>query len=190
ACCWSTTSSTRATRSRRSSTGARTRARSTCGSRCSRPRPTTAAWTTSAPTTAASRCPTATCSATAWTSTSRGATCRGSTHSATDVRRRAASDRPPPANRTAMTSDQIELAVIGGTGLYALAELRDVSSHQPDAPYGTPSGPVRVGTLGGRRVAFLARHGESHSVPPHKVNYRANLAALRVLGARQVLALN
>src|SRR5690606_28827831 len=62
--------------------------------------------------------------------------------------------------------------------------------HQPDTPYGTPSGPVRVGTLGGRRVAFLARHGESHSVPPHRVNYRANLAALKALGARRVLALN
>src|SRR5690606_40507058 len=56
--------------------------------------------------------------------------------------------------------------------------------------YGTPSGPVRAGTLGGRRVAFLARHGESHSVPPHRVNYRANLAALKALGARRVLALN
>ena len=89
-----------------------------------------------------------------------------------------------------MTSDAIDLAVIGGTGLYALAELQDVSSHSPDTRYGTPSGPVRVGRLGGRRVAFLARHGESHSVPPHLVNYRANLAALQELGARRVLALN
>lgn len=89
-----------------------------------------------------------------------------------------------------MTSDAIDLAVIGGTGLYALAQLQDVSSHSPDTPYGMPSGPVRVGGLGGRRVAFLARHGESHSVPPHLVNYRANLAALQALGARRVLALN
>ena len=82
------------------------------------------------------------------------------------------------------------LAVIGGTGLYALADLQDVQTHQPDTRYGAPSGPVRVGTLAGRRVAFLARHGEGHSVPPHKVNYRANLAALQSLGATQVLALN
>lgn len=84
----------------------------------------------------------------------------------------------------------LSLAVIGGTGLYSLAELRDVETHQPDTRYGAPSGPVRIGTLAGRRVAFLARHGEGHSVPPHKVNYRANLAALQSLGARRVLSLN
>ena len=87
-------------------------------------------------------------------------------------------------------SPHIDLAVIGGTGLYALAALEDVEAHQPVTRYGAPSGPVRVGSLGGRRVAFLARHGEGHSVPPHKVNYRANLAALQALGARRVLALN
>ncbi|WP_407352337.1 S-methyl-5'-thioinosine phosphorylase [Luteimonas sp. R10] len=84
----------------------------------------------------------------------------------------------------------IALAVIGGTGLYRLAELEDVDSHQPPTQYGALSGPVRVGTLAGRRVAFLARHGEGHSVPPHRINYRANLAALQALGARRVLALN
>ena len=84
----------------------------------------------------------------------------------------------------------IELAIIGGTGLYKLAELQDVETHQPVTHYGALSGPVRVGTLDGHRVAFLARHGEGHSLPPHKVNYRANLAALKALGARRVLALN
>ncbi len=84
----------------------------------------------------------------------------------------------------------IELAVIGGTGVYALGELADVESHQPATPYGAPSGPIRVGTYAGKRVAFLARHGEGHSLPPHKINYRANLAALQALGARRVLALN
>ena len=84
----------------------------------------------------------------------------------------------------------IELAVIGGTGVYALGELADVESHQPVTPYGAPSGPVRVGMYAGRRVAFLARHGEGHSLPPHRINYRANLAALKALGATRVLALN
>ena len=84
----------------------------------------------------------------------------------------------------------IALAIIGGTGLYKLADLQDVTSHEPETRYGMPSGPVRVGTLGGHRVAFMARHGEGHSVPPHKVNYRANLAALQALGAQRVLALN
>ncbi|RPE77087.1 S-methyl-5'-thioinosine phosphorylase [Vulcaniibacterium tengchongense] len=82
------------------------------------------------------------------------------------------------------------LAVIGGTGLYKLAELEDVETLQPQTRFGAPSGPIRVGRLGGRRVAFLARHGEGHSLPPHKINYRANLAALQALGATRVLALN
>ena len=57
-------------------------------------------------------------------------------------------------------------------------------------PFGKPSGPVRVGNLRGRRVAFLARHGEGHSLPPHRVNYRANLWQLKQLGASRVLAIN
>ena len=85
---------------------------------------------------------------------------------------------------------QIDLAVIGGTGVYALGELADVESHQPVTAYGAPSGPVRVGTYAGKRGAFLARHGEGHSLPPHKINYRANLAALKAVGANRVLALN
>ncbi|MGN7919574.1 S-methyl-5'-thioinosine phosphorylase [Lysobacter sp. 22409] len=89
-----------------------------------------------------------------------------------------------------MSDLAIDLAVIGGTGLYRIAELQDVESHQPVTHYGAPSGPIRVGLLGGRRVAFLARHGEGHSLPPHQVNYRANLAALQALGAQRVLAVN
>jgi 5'-methylthioinosine phosphorylase len=89
-----------------------------------------------------------------------------------------------------MTTEPINLAIIGGTGVYALAELEDVQPHQPVTRYGAPSGPIRIGALAGRRVAFLARHGEGHALPPHKVNYRANLSALQALGARRVLALN
>jgi 5'-methylthioinosine phosphorylase len=84
----------------------------------------------------------------------------------------------------------IALAVIGGTGLYKLAALKDVETLQPSTRFGAPSGPIRLGTLDGHRVAFLARHGEGHSLPPHKINYRANLAALQSLGAQRVLALN
>jgi 5'-methylthioinosine phosphorylase len=89
-----------------------------------------------------------------------------------------------------MPQSDIALAIIGGTGLYRFAGLQDIETHQPVTRYGALSGPVRIGTLAGRRVAFLARHGEGHSVPPHKVNYRANLAALQALGATRVLALN
>lgn len=86
--------------------------------------------------------------------------------------------------------NDIDVAIIGGTGVYALVDLADVQTHQPVTQYGPPSGPIRIGTLAGRRVAFLARHGEGHSIPPHQINYRANLAALKALGAQTVLALN
>lgn len=84
----------------------------------------------------------------------------------------------------------IDLAVIGGTGLYALASLADEQALHGETIYGTPSAPVRVGMIAGKRVAFLARHGEAHSVPPHLINYRANLRRLADVGARRVLAIN
>lgn len=84
----------------------------------------------------------------------------------------------------------IDLAIIGGTGIYKLAALRDPQAADGDTPWGRPSGPVRVGTLAGKRVAFLARHGEGHALPPHRVNYRANLWQLKHLGATRVLAVN
>ncbi|MEO8366023.1 MAG: S-methyl-5'-thioinosine phosphorylase [Pseudoxanthomonas sp.] len=84
----------------------------------------------------------------------------------------------------------IALAVIGGTGVYKLADLQDVDTRMVDTRFGKPSGPIRIGSLLGQRVAFLARHGEGHSVPPHLINYRANLAALKDIGATRVLALN
>lgn len=89
-----------------------------------------------------------------------------------------------------MSVSDIALAVIGGSGLYALPEFRLVESRDIDTPYGKPSGPVRIGTLYGRNVAFLARHGESHNLPPHRVNYRANLFALDTLKPASVLAVN
>src|SRR5690606_36480816 len=89
-----------------------------------------------------------------------------------------------------MTDHPIELAIIGGTGLYALAGLGDIDTRVPDTPYGATSGPLRVGLLDGHRVAFLARHGEAHGLPPHRINYCANLWALHEIGVRRVLALN
>ena len=92
-------------------------------------------------------------------------------------------------SRAAVDQD-IALAVIGGTGLYKLAALEQVETLVGDTIYGAPSGPVRVGQFAGKRVAFIARHGEDHSIPPHRVNYRANLRRLSDLGARRVLAIN
>jgi len=79
-----------------------------------------------------------------------------------------------------------EVAVIGGTGFYSF--LDNARDHVVDTPYGPPSGPVSVGTVAGRDVAFIPRHGPGHEFPPHLIPYRANLWALRSLGVRQVLA--
>jgi 5'-methylthioinosine phosphorylase len=84
----------------------------------------------------------------------------------------------------------IAIAIIGGTGLYQIAALENVETRECDTVYGKPSGPVRVGFLAGKKVAFMARHGEGHSVPPHKVNYRANLQCLKDLGVTKILAIN
>ena len=84
----------------------------------------------------------------------------------------------------------IELALIGGTGLYKFPGLSNPERHAVDTPYGHPSDSIVVGSIGKHRVAFLARHGESHTIPPHRVNYRANVWALHQLGARRVIGVN
>jgi 5'-methylthioinosine phosphorylase len=84
----------------------------------------------------------------------------------------------------------IDLAVIGGTGLYRFPGLEDIERQHTDTPYGKPSGDVVVGTVAGRRVAFLARHGEGHSIAPHRINYRANVWSLHRLGAQRIIGVN
>jgi 5'-methylthioadenosine phosphorylase len=80
------------------------------------------------------------------------------------------------------------LAIIGGSGLTQLANL-DVSRRDAvHTPYGEPSGPLTFGTIRGVRVMFLARHGYEHTIPPHQVNYRANLWALKEQGAREIVS--
>ncbi len=79
-----------------------------------------------------------------------------------------------------------EIGVIGGSGLYAL--LDDATEVEIDTPYGPPSDRITVAEVGGRRVAFLPRHGRDHRFPPHLIPYRANLWALRSLGVRQIVA--
>ncbi|WP_327290721.1 S-methyl-5'-thioadenosine phosphorylase [Streptomyces sp. NBC_01198] len=83
------------------------------------------------------------------------------------------------------TQEQAEIGVIGGSGFYSF--LDDVTEITVDTPYGPASDSLFLGTVSGRRVAFLPRHGRDHHLPPHKINYRANLWALRSVGVRQVL---
>jgi len=84
------------------------------------------------------------------------------------------------------SSARAEIGVIGGSGFYEF--LSDSERVTITTPFGDPSDDVVLGELDGRRVAFLARHGQGHRFPPHRVNYRANLWALRSVGVRQVLA--
>lgn len=83
-----------------------------------------------------------------------------------------------------------ELAIIGGTGLTSLKGLEIVNREVSHTPYGEPSGPLVHGELCGKPVMFLPRHGSGHTIPPHKINYRANLWALKESGAKQVIAVN
>jgi len=82
------------------------------------------------------------------------------------------------------------LAIIGGSGLYQLDELSIENEHVMETPYGQPSGPIIQGSYQGRSVLFLARHGVNHQLLPHEVNYRANIFALKSLGARRVLGIS
>lgn len=90
----------------------------------------------------------------------------------------------------ASATPAIDFAVIGGTGFYKLTELTDVERQRVETPFGAPSADILLGSLGRRRLAFLARHGENHTLAPHRVNYCANLWALQHLGVSRVLAIN
>ncbi|MFB3737859.1 MAG: S-methyl-5'-thioadenosine phosphorylase [Candidatus Velamenicoccus archaeovorus] len=81
-----------------------------------------------------------------------------------------------------------EIGVFGGSGFYAF--LEDTETVDVDTPYGKPSAPPVIGTVGGRRVAFVPRHGPKHELPPHRVPYRANLWAMKELGVQRILGPN
>lgn len=80
---------------------------------------------------------------------------------------------------------EAEIGIFGGSGFYEL--LADAKEVTVETPYGPPSSPVTLGEVGGRRVAFLPRHGRHHELPPHRINYRANIAAMEQLGVRRIL---
>ncbi len=86
--------------------------------------------------------------------------------------------------------DPVRIGVIGGSGLYEMPELTEVEEHTITTPFGAPSDAIRVGTLAGARVAFLARHGRGHVLTPSEVPYRANIYALKTLGVERVIAVS
>lgn len=87
-------------------------------------------------------------------------------------------------------TEQVKIAVIGGSGLYNMAEITDKTSITLDTPFGKPSDTLVIGTLSGKRVAFLPRHGVGHVYTPSTVPYRANIYALKTLGVRFIIAVN
>jgi 5'-methylthioadenosine phosphorylase len=81
-----------------------------------------------------------------------------------------------------------EVGVFGGSGFYSF--LEDVEEVEVETPYGNPSAPFTIGEVGGKRVAFLPRHGLAHELPPHLIPYRANVWAMRELGVRRIIGPN
>ena len=80
------------------------------------------------------------------------------------------------------------LAIIGGTGLTQIDQLTITGEQSLDTPYGAPSAPFVFGELDGKQLVFLARHGNPHRIPPHKINYRANIWGLKQLGITEIIA--
>jgi 5'-methylthioadenosine phosphorylase len=83
---------------------------------------------------------------------------------------------------------EADVGVFGGSGFYSF--LADVEEGEVETPYGAPSAPVTIGEVGGKRVAFLPRHGVKHELPPAQINYRANVWAMKELGVRRIIGPN
>ena len=86
------------------------------------------------------------------------------------------------------TTERADIGIIGGTGVYDPGLFEDVIEVKVYTPFGAPSDNVLIGTYKGIKVAFIPRHGRSHTIPPHRINYRANIWALKELGVKRILA--
>jgi 5'-methylthioadenosine phosphorylase len=91
--------------------------------------------------------------------------------------------------RTSATP-RASIGILGGTGLYEIDGIKDTREARLRTPFGDPSDPFVLGTLGGRRVAFLARHGRGHRILPAEVNYRANIFGFKKLGVERIISVN
>jgi 5'-methylthioadenosine phosphorylase len=87
-------------------------------------------------------------------------------------------------------SEPVKIGIIGGSGLYSMAGLTETREVRVKTPFGDPSDALVVGTLEGRRVAFLARHGRGHILTPGEINYRANVCAMKMLGVEQIISVS
>src|SRR6185503_10805444 len=85
-------------------------------------------------------------------------------------------------------ANDIKIGIIGGSGLYQIAGLTDIEEIEIETPFGKPSDAYRLGTLDGRRVAFLARHSRNHTILPSELNFRANIYGMKKLGVEWILS--
>ncbi|CAD6368940.1 S-methyl-5'-thioadenosine phosphorylase [metagenome] len=83
---------------------------------------------------------------------------------------------------------EVEIGIFGGTGIYDSGILEDAKEISMDTPYGKPSDSITVGIFKGRKIAFLPRHGKKHAIPPHMINYKANIWAFKELGITRIIA--
>ena len=93
-------------------------------------------------------------------------------------------------SRSSKKKETVRIGIIGGSGLYQMAGLTDTRELRIKTPFGDPSDALVVGTLEGRRVAFLSRHGRGHLYSPSEINYRANICAMKMLGVEQIVSVS
>ncbi|MGA8366306.1 MAG: S-methyl-5'-thioadenosine phosphorylase, partial [Candidatus Acidiferrales bacterium] len=94
----------------------------------------------------------------------------------------------PQKKKRAAQAEAVTIGIIGGSGLYSMPGLTDAREVRVKTPFGDPSDAFVLGTLEGRRVAFLARHGRGHRISPSEINYRANICAMKMLGVTRVIS--
>ncbi len=100
------------------------------------------------------------------------------------------SRRTATKSKAGSKQEAIKTAIIGGSGLYHMAGLTDTREVRVKTPFGDPSDAIVIGTLEGQRVAFLSRHGRGHRFSPSEINYRANICALKMLGAERIISVS
>jgi 5'-methylthioadenosine phosphorylase len=94
------------------------------------------------------------------------------------------------STKSGAKNEKVKIGIIGGSGLYSMAGLTDTREVRVKTPFGDPSDAIVIGTLEGKRVAFLARHGRGHVLAPSEINYRANICALKMLGVERIISVS